>query len=241
MTIRTMTDDLVAEATGQGHRDDAVLSRTGGPAGNARLTAWTGLMLLALFLAEMVTLISVRSLISWHIVIGVLLIPPALLKTGTTGWRIIRYYTGNTPYRVAGPPPLVLRLLGPLVVASTLAVLGSGLLLVLLGTDTGGRALLRIGGFGLSLLMIHKASFVVWGACTGLHTLARIIPALQHTVLRRVRSVPGAPARGVVLVTTLAVAALTAAATLSVAGAVQWRTEHNRPDGQRHSQNHGQR
>jgi hypothetical protein len=222
MTLRAMTDDLVAESIGRNHRADPVLPHSGGPAGNARLTAWTGLVLLALFLAELVTLISVRGLISWHIVIGVLLIPPALLKTGVTGWRIIRYYTGSKPYRSAGPPILPLRLLGPLVIISTLGVLGSGLLLALLGTESSGHGIL---GTPLTLLMVHKAAFVGWGASTGLHTLARIIPALQRTLLRRGRgdAVPGAPARGTVLVATLAVAAVTALATISAAGAVQWR------------------
>jgi len=230
MTLRTMTDDVVAESIGRHHRADAVLPHSGGPAGNARLTAWTGLVLLALFLAELVTLISVRGLISWHIVIGVLLIPPALLKTATTGWRILRYYTGNRPYRVAGPPPLLLRLLGPVVIVSTLGVLGSGLLLVLLGTASSGRGIL---GTPLTLFMVHKGAFVVWGVATGLHTLARIIPALQRTLLRRrPEAVPGAPARGALLLATLAVAVVTALATISAAGAVQWRSHHFRQDRQ---------
>ena len=73
------------EAIGRGHRSDPVLTGSGGPAGNARLTAWTGLVLLALFLAELVTLLDVRGLLSWHVAIGVLLVPPALLKTASTG------------------------------------------------------------------------------------------------------------------------------------------------------------
>lgn len=116
-----------------------MLPRSGGPAGNARLTAWTGLLLLVLFTAELLTLIDIRQLISWHVVIGTLLIPPALLKTGTTGWRIIGYYTRRRPYRDAGPPPMLLRILGPLVVIGTLAVLGTGLLLILLGPDASRR------------------------------------------------------------------------------------------------------
>lgn len=87
--------DVVSEAFGQSSRPDPVLPGTGGPAGNAHLTAWTGLVLLALSLAELVTLLDVQGLISWHVVIGTLLIPPALLKTGSTGWRIVRYYRGH--------------------------------------------------------------------------------------------------------------------------------------------------
>ncbi len=122
---------------------------TGGPAGNARLTAWTGLVLLVLLLAELVTLLDVRGLITWHVAVGVLLIPPALLKTGSTGWRIIRYYTGSRPYRHAGPPPLLLRVLGPLVVLFTLAVLGSGVALIL--APRGATPA------GVDVLFLHKA------------------------------------------------------------------------------------
>jgi hypothetical protein len=66
--------DTLEHALGRRHRHDEALPRTGGPLGNAQLTAWTGLLLLVLMLAELVTLISVQRLISWHIVIGILLI-----------------------------------------------------------------------------------------------------------------------------------------------------------------------
>ena len=57
----------------------------------------------------------------------------ALLKTAATGWRMVRYYAGNEPYQKAGPPPTLMRLLGPLVVLSTLGLLASGVVLVLIG------------------------------------------------------------------------------------------------------------
>ena len=46
---------------------DHMLPRTGGPAGNAALTAWTGLTLLVLSVAELLTLFNVTGLISWHV------------------------------------------------------------------------------------------------------------------------------------------------------------------------------
>src|SRR5262245_48538198 len=159
--LRRVADDYAAEALGRAHRDDPVLDGTGGPAGNARLTAWTGLVLLVLFLAELVTVLDVRNWISWHVAIGVLLVPPALLKTATTGWRIVRYYTGNAPYRKAGPPPLALRVLGPLVVATTLGVLGSGVALILVKPDQA-RENLGTGPLAFSLLNIHKLTFLLW-------------------------------------------------------------------------------
>jgi hypothetical protein len=139
VNVRRAALEYVDEALGRTARRDPIVGTTGGPAGNARLTAWTGVLLLVLFAAELLTLADLRGLISWHLVIGALLIPPALLKTATTGWRILRYYTGREPYRVAGPPPLLLRVLGPLVVAATLAVLGTGILLVVFGPEDRGN------------------------------------------------------------------------------------------------------
>jgi len=97
-------DDVLDEAVGRRHRPDPVLGRTAGPAGNAQLTAWTGLLLLALTVVELVTLIDVHGLLSWHVVVGVLLAAVATLKIASTGWRFLRYYAGHRPYQQAGPP-----------------------------------------------------------------------------------------------------------------------------------------
>jgi hypothetical protein len=112
-------DEVLEEAVGRRHRPDPVLGRTAGPAGNAQLTAWTGLLLLALAVVELVTLVDVRGLLSWHVVVGVLLAAVAALKITSAGWRFLRYYGRNRPYRHAGPPPMLLRLLGPFVVLGT--------------------------------------------------------------------------------------------------------------------------
>lgn len=170
---------VLDSALGRAHRDDATLPRTGGPAGNAQLTAWFGLSLLALFLAELVTLLDINGLLSWHIAVGLLLIPPALAKTATTGWRILRYYRGSAAYVEVGPPPLLLRLLGPLVIVGTLAVLGSGALLIALGPTRTFAPWLTVVGQGISPLTLHQASFVGWAVVTGLHVLARLVPAFQ--------------------------------------------------------------
>ena len=58
---------------------------TGGAAGNERLTALTGMMLLVLFAAEGVTdLLSVRLLLTLHFFLGMLLIGPVVLKACST-------------------------------------------------------------------------------------------------------------------------------------------------------------
>ena len=140
------------------------------------LTAWTGLVLLVVFAAELLTLFDVRGLVSWHVAIGALLVPPALLKTATTGWRVVGYYTGREPYQVAGPPPTLLRWLGPLVVASTLALLGSGVLLILLGEQSGRQHILSALGFGVGWVSLHQGVFAVWCVATGLHLLGGSSP-----------------------------------------------------------------
>lgn len=208
MALRGWTDDALATAIGRAHRRDPVLPATGGPAGNARLTAWTGLVLLVLFLVELVTLLDLVPLIDWHIVVGVLLVPPALLKTLTTGWRIVGYYTRRRSYRIAGPPPMLLRVLGPLVVLFTLAVLGTGLALIALGPAASSDPLMD----GVTMIGLHKATFVVWLVVTGAHTLARLVPALRLVTGRgSARPVPGAPARTGALAVTLVAAGVVAA------------------------------
>jgi hypothetical protein len=193
--------EAVAEAVGRDRRTDPVLARTGGPAGNALLTAWTALVLLVGSIAELLTLVDVGGLISWHVAIGALLIPPALMKTATTGWRMLRYYRRQPSYVSAGPPPLLLRLLGPLVVVGTLGVLGSGTMLVLLGQDHAHRALVTLVGFRVDWVTLHQAFFAVWATVTGLHLLGRIVPALTIAMGRGDRSgdVPGAWTRWLLL------------------------------------------
>lgn len=217
--------DVTDEAVGKGQRHDPVVARSGGPAGNARLTAWNGLVLAVLFIAELVTLLSVRQLISWHVVLGILLIPPALLKTASTGWRILRYYTGNPEYKRAGPPPMALRILGPFVILTTLALLGTGLLLIVVGEQRS-----RDSSFlGFDLVGLHQASFLLCGIALGLHFLARIVPALRLTfgwtpTGRRAHDrVPGGPARLTAVVATLAAAGVAAALLLPLASS--WQNE----------------
>ena len=222
MTPHTAVTAPVAHTPDSANRDDPVLNGTGGPAGNTRLTAWTGLVLLGLSIAETLTLLNLRGLISWHIIIGVLLVPPALVKTGTTGWRIVRYYTGNAPYRTAGPPPMALRILGPVVVISTLGVLATGTAAALMNPTTAGKDLSPLG---LSLLNVHKVLALIWIGATALHVLGRLATALRHTIIPTVaRTIPGRTARMATLGITLAIAAIASVAVL--AAATPWRTPH---------------
>lgn len=218
-----MVTDVVAHATGRRERTNPVSARTGGPSGNALLTAWTGLVLLVLFLCELLTLLNVHGLITWHVALGALLIPPALLKTATTGWRIVRYYSGDTDYRTAGPPPTLLRLLGPLVVATTLAVLGTGVVLIVIGEPSSRTVLATVAGFRVDWLTLHQGSFIVWGVATGLHVLARIVPAVREVAHRPGHGspTPGPGLRATVM--TIMIATAAAAATLLVYADGSWQ------------------
>jgi hypothetical protein len=73
------------------------LEATGSAAGNERLTAMTGAVLLGLLAAEGVTILFKRQMLTAHFFIGMLLIGPVLLKIGSTGYRFARYYTGSEP------------------------------------------------------------------------------------------------------------------------------------------------
>jgi hypothetical protein len=223
-----MAAQTLDHALGRVHRDDPVREGTGGPAGNARLTAWTGLLLLLMFVAELLTLIDVRGLITWHLAIGALLIPPVLLKTGATTWRVLGYYRGRPDYVLGGPPPLPLRLLGPLVVAASVGLLASGTVLVLIGEQSSRSVLVTVLGQRVDALTLHQAFFVVWAVVTGLHLLARFVPALEATVTGPARSVPvpGRATRTGALVASLVVAALVAV--LLVRDGGSWQQDRGR-------------
>jgi hypothetical protein len=135
----------------------------GGTAGNERLTTATGIVLLLLLAVIGVTLLQLRSLLSVHLFVGMLLIGPVILKIASTGYRFARYYAADARYRRKGPPAAPLRLLGPVVVLLTLVVFVSGVLLLLIGPSSRG-----------ALLPLHKISFIVWLVVTSLHVLGHL-------------------------------------------------------------------
>ncbi len=188
----------------------------GGVAGNERLTAMTGAVLLVLFAAEGVTILSIHRLLTMHFFVGMLLIGPVALKVASTGYRFVRYYSGAVPYLQKGPPALFMRMLGPLVMATSLAVLGTGVALAVVGP--GAR----------QWIFLHKASFVLWFGVMTIHVLvyAPRLPRLLlggtgagHTGVPAVAARAGAvlggrAARWLLLTASLACGLLLAAATL---------------------------
>jgi len=180
-------------------------------ASNARLTASNAAVLLVLLAAEGVTILRVRHLVSAHVFIGMLLIPPVLVKIGSTGYRFVRYYRRDPAYRRKGPPPVLLRLLGPVVVILTVVLLASGVALLLVSPAWSGQ-----------LLFVHKASFALWFFAMTVHVLghlaevARLAPRdwLRHTQ----RNVKGAGGRQWLIAASLVAGALLGLAMLSRVG-----------------------
>jgi hypothetical protein len=140
---------------------------------NRRLTAAAGAALLAAIAAELATLAHLGTLLTVHVFVGVLMAGPLTVKLGSTGWRFVRYCAGSPAYVREGPPPLALRMLAPLLVASTVAVMGTGFALVVTGPA-------RPGPF----VALHVVSFLVW------------MPAIAFHVLAHVRQVPRLIAKG---------------------------------------------
>jgi hypothetical protein len=177
-----------------------------GAAGNQKLTAMTGTLLLIGFAAEGLTILALPRLLYWHFLVGLLLTGPVLLKIGSTMHRFVRYYAGSLPYVRKGPPSPVLRVLGPLVILASVAVLGTGVALAAAG---------RSGTW----LFLHKASFALWFAVMTVHVLnhaPRLPGMLTAGAAGRSRdlAVPGGAARWLLLTASLAVGAGVAAATM---------------------------
>ncbi|MDX6525727.1 MAG: hypothetical protein QOI43_1238 [Gaiellales bacterium] len=165
--VPSMTDTPAAHPRTSQRRDWRAVASAWGPPGNERLTSSIGLVLLVLLAAETLTTLSLHTFLPTHIFLGLLLVPPVALKLASTGWRFLRYYTGNRRYRLEGPPRLLLRLLAPLLVASTVTLFGSGV------------ALIVVGHGGGPLLRLHVVSFVVWVVLMIVHIVAYIARALR--------------------------------------------------------------
>ena len=168
----------------------------GGSAGNEQLTALVAAVLLLLLAIEGATLLEIRSLLTVHAFVGMLLIPVVALKLASTGWRLLRYYRGAEEYVRRGPPHVILRtLVAPVTVLSTVVLLGTGVALLIRDQTEG------------TIVGLHKASFIVWVAALGVHVLAHVLklPRLLRARLAgaslRLALAAGAVVMGAVLAT----------------------------------------
>lgn len=133
--------------------------------GNRLLTAQTGAILIVLLLVLGVTILRIGQLLSVHMFVGILLIPPVALKLASTGYRFARYYTKDPSYRRAGPPAPALRGIAPIVVLSTIAVFATGVVLLFVGPQSSLRGTLQ---------PLHKDAFIVWVVFMALHVAGHI-------------------------------------------------------------------
>jgi hypothetical protein len=127
------------------------IDRPVGPSGNEHFTALLGAILFVLLAAEGITIITLGMLVVPHIILGFAIIGPLLFKIGSTLYRFARYYTGSPSYRRAGPPAPFPRIIGPLVLVLSVAVVATG------------AALVAVPGADRSTVYSwHKATFIAW-------------------------------------------------------------------------------
>ena len=178
---------------------------------NARLTGATAALLLVLLAAEGATIPFLGPLLTAHVVIGMILVPPLFVKIASTGYRFVRYYRGDPAYRRKGPPPTLLRLLGPFVVVLSVVVVASGIALLFLGRR-----------WRPDLMFVHKASFILWFGAMTIHVLGHLVEtarlAPRDWYGRARRDVSGAGARQWLLVGSLVAGVLLAVAVVGHVG-----------------------
>lgn len=166
MSLKTDGMDTTANeearhlASASGHRLRLSRFLEGGTGGNERLTSLAGAILIVLLAVVGITIIRIGQLIWLHLFLGLVLLGPLAVKMASTGYRFLRYYTHDPAYRTKGPPEPVMRFSAPMLVASTVVVFVSGILLLIEGPGSRDQ-----------LLTLHKVSFIVWLVFTGLHLL----------------------------------------------------------------------
>jgi hypothetical protein len=178
----------------------------GGSAANEHLTAIVASVLILLLTVEGATILQIRSLLTVHAFVGMLLIPVVAMKLTSTGWRAFRYYSHADDYVLRGPPNVVLRvLIAPVVVLSTLVLFGTGVALLALDQAHG------------TLVGLHKASFIVWVGATALHAVAH----LRRLVRVLAGRLPGLGMRLALVGVTVTAGVALAVATLPAADELQ--------------------
>lgn len=149
---------------------------------NSRLTAILGLTLLILFALQVVTVLAgVRSVLTWHVVLGLILLPPVGLKLTSVTWRMVSYHRGRDGFADITPPPPALRVLGLFLAGLTVALLVSGI------------TLLDGPGWAQSpALLVHQVSFYAWLAAVVVYVVPHFLQAVHLAKRDWARRVGGA-------------------------------------------------
>jgi hypothetical protein len=166
--------------------------------GNTRLTGMSASFVLPLFLIEVATVVlGVKSVITLHVAVGLLLLGPVLLKLASVTYRMVSYHRGVNEYRQRGKPAVAPRLLGGALAVLVVLLLASGLVLILGPNAAHGaaRAIHIVTAYLVVLLLIvHIASHF--------RTAARLASA---DIRRRAAPAPGARSRWLALLASLAI------------------------------------
>ena len=191
-----------------------------GVEGNARMTALLGAILLIAFAAEGVTVLDVNQWFTWHVFIGLVIVPIVCVKLATTGYRFYHYYKGTVQYRRKGAPHPVLRITAPLLVLSTVSLLVAGVVALAVGprhSDT--------------WITIHQGSAIAWATFVAVHLIGHALETWRLTKAE-VRANPPLPrrrARTAVVVSGLVVGLILGIASLGWTDA--WKNREHRRDG----------
>ncbi|NNN04009.1 MAG: hypothetical protein HKL87_08450 [Acidimicrobiaceae bacterium] len=143
------------------------------PATNSGITNATAVVLLGSLFVEGLTIPLLPGSLTLHAALGAALMGPVALKSASTSWRMVNYYLGDRAYLEKGPPPIVLRLLGPAVGLLTWILLLSGVVLMV-------PAWRSVDSL---TLFVHKASFVLWFGAMVIHVLGHL-PEVTRYVTR---------------------------------------------------------
>jgi amino acid transporter len=173
---------------------------------NLRLTSVVGVAMLVPLVLVSLTGLAFDQFWRVHYFAGFLLVPLLLVKLGSTGWRMTRYYLGNPRYRAAGPPRPLLRILAPVLVVSTVVVFVSGIVM----------------WFAHSRLQpwstLHTDAAVVFAISGSIHVLAYLRTAGRETAAelsRRREAIPPRARRRGAVVASLAVGLVLAVVTIA--------------------------
>lgn len=132
-----------------------------------RLIAQLGLVLVALVGAEVLTIPFLSAgLVPLHIGLGLGAIPAVAVKLVAAAGRAVRYYRGDAEERAEGAPDDLMRVTAVVLVLSTVALFGSGVVLWLLELGVGTRLLA-----GPAWILIHELSFIAFGFAALVHAL----------------------------------------------------------------------
>lgn len=116
-------------------------------------------------------------------ILGLVLVPPVLLKLASTGYRFARYYTSSRPIGRRARRTCRLRLMAPVLVVSAIAMFVTGVWLLALEHKSD------------QLVFFHKLSVIVFSVFFGIHVLGYGLKTVR-TLSRAWRERPGLPGAG---------------------------------------------